>query len=169
MKLKLARYLLIVLALYFINSKVDAQTTIIGNSGERAFLHTDRNIYIAGENLFFKLYILDENSYKLSEISKIAYLTLRSRANNSIAQIRLKVEDGISYGSLFLPDTLSSGPYQLIVYTNWMRNSGEESFFKKEIFIANRFDKELSTLSFSLILQTEVMIVSNKRAGEIYH
>lgn len=125
----------------------------IGNKGipvhaiERVFVHTDRDIYIAGETIFFKLYIINEGSHRLSEISNIANLMIRSSTNNTIAKIRIKVEHGLSNGSIFLPDTLSSGTYQLIGFTNWMRNSGEEGFFNKEIFIANRFDKDLTTLN----------------------
>ena len=112
--------------------------------GETVFVHTDRSIYIAGENIFFKLYVINKNSHKLSATSSIAYLILRGRGNIPVARIRFKVDHGTAYGSVFLPDTLSSGPYQLIAFTNWMRNSGEESFFSEEIFIANRFDKNLS-------------------------
>ena len=111
---------------------------------ETVFVHTDRNIYIAGENIFFKLYVINKNSHKLSATSSIAYLILRGRGDIPVARIRFKVDHGTAYGSIFLPDTLSSGPYQLIAFTNWMRNSGEESFFSEEIFIANRFDRNLS-------------------------
>lgn len=114
--------------------------------GETVFVHTDRNIYIAGENIFFKLYVINKISHKLSETSSIAYLILRGRGNIPVARIRFKVDHGTAYGSIFLPDTLSSGPYQLTAFTNYMRNSGEGSFFSEEIFIANRFDKDLSAL-----------------------
>lgn len=134
-------------SVFFIDFKTNANTIISGRNSEKAFIHTDRNIYIAGENIFFKLYIINESTNKLSEISRIAYLMLRNKSNEPIVKFRLKVEEGTSYGSIFLPDTLSSGPYLLTVFTNWMRNSDEESYFNKEIFIANRFDTELSAIS----------------------
>src|SRR5664279_4602691 len=97
------------------------------SASERVFLHTDRNLYIAGETIYFKLYLVNGNSHKLSEISKIAYLILRNIVNYQIIQASLQIEGGIAYGSISLPDTLSSGTYQIVVFTNWMRNSGEES------------------------------------------
>ncbi len=124
-----------------------AQILNTENASERAFLHTDRSLYVAGETLYFKLYLVNESSHKLSMISKIAYLILRNIGNNQITRACMQIERGMAYGSISLPDTLSSGPYQLVVFTNWMRNSGEESFFNKEIFIANRFDKELLALN----------------------
>jgi hypothetical protein len=147
MKPKVKKYLSISLALFIISIRINAITAINVSNSERAFLHTDREIYIAGETVFFKLYIINETTHKLSDISRIAYLILRNRTSTPIARIRLKLDHGTTFGSIFLSDTLSSGPYQLSVFTNWMRNSGEESFFTKEIFIANRFDTDLSTLN----------------------
>jgi len=116
------------------------------SAGELVYVHTDRDIYIAGEYVFFKLYVIEKSTHKLSETSSVAYMVLRSRSNIQVAGIRFIVDHGTASGSIFLPDTLNSGPYQLTAFTNWMRNSGEESFFNEEIFVANRFDKDLSAL-----------------------
>ena len=125
----------------------DAAGNTIRVGSEIAYVQNDRDIYIAGESIFFKLYLVDAGSHKLSGISKIAYLVLRNAASTSIAQIKLKVEDGMAYGSIYLPDSLKSGVYQVCAFSNWMRNAGEESFFTKEIFIANRFDRDLDEIN----------------------
>ncbi len=125
--------------------------TVAGNTihfgDETAYLQTDRNVYIAGENIFYKLYLIDSCTHKLSGISRIAYLVLRNDSNIPIAKIKINANGGSAYGSIFLPDSLKSGTYQIVVFTNWMRNAGEESFFAKEIFIANRFDNDLALLN----------------------
>jgi hypothetical protein len=114
---------------------------------ESILLQTDRNLYISGENLFFKLNVIDKNTHKPSTISRIAYLVLRNSKSQPIANICIKVLNGSAFGSIYLADTLATGPYQLVAFTNWMKNRGESSFFYKEIFIANLFDNAMNTLS----------------------
>ena len=115
------------------------------SSSERIYLHTDRDIYIAGEELFFKCYRYDAIQNSLTG-SKFAYLVLRNEQNSMISGICLKLENDMFSGSIYLPDTLSTGKYQLVSYTNCMRNAGEGVFFTKEILIANRFDQDLTRL-----------------------
>lgn len=121
------------------------------NSCESIFLHTDREIYITGENLFFKVYLFDEELKNLSGISKIAYIIICNSGNQQIAQQCLAISGGMGYGCLQLHDTLKSGSYHIIAYTNLMMNFGESNFFHKEIIIGNRFDEELA----SVFLETE--------------
>lgn len=151
------------LCLYFLIACTALSLTAGGNSiqigTEITYVHTDRNVYIAGEHIFFKLYIIDADSHKLSTISKIAYLVLRNNDQKPVAKLKLKTEGGIAYGNIFLPDSLKSGPYQIIAFTNWMRNAGEGSFFAKEIIVANRFDNDLPALSANI--DSENLDISN--------
>ena len=105
---------------------------------ETITIYTDRDFYIAGERLFFRLDLLTANS---SESSSIAYLALRNTDNIIIESYSIPVEHNIGYGSIYLHDTLSSSSYQLVAFTNWMRNFGDDSFASKEIVIVNRFDE----------------------------
>jgi hypothetical protein len=49
---------------------------------------------------------------------------------------------------IYVPDTLSSGAYEIIAFTNYMRNWGEDIFFTKEVVVVNRFDNELEIFEF---------------------
>ena len=145
-KLTIYYFLLLLQVLLAIN-EINGQTTKNFFYHERAYLQVDRDIYVAGENLFFKLYLFNSLTNKHIVQSRFAYLVLRNAQNTVITGIQLKLENSMSSGSIYLPDTLSTGSYQLVSYTNCMRNYGEESFFTRGILIVNRFDKELNKIT----------------------
>ena len=111
---------------------------------ERILLYSDREVYIAGENLLFSMRLLSADKMNDLQLSKIAYLAIRNSNNKIVINAISKIEKGFSSGSIYLSDTLSSGLYQIIAYTNVMRNSDESFYFQKTIYIANRFDQKLN-------------------------
>ena len=126
---------------------INAQT----KGSELIYLQTDRSVYIAGESIYYKLYVLDAATKKCSAMSKVGYIILRAVNSSPSLKIRVKIDAGLANGSISLPDTLTSGVYQLVAFTGFMKNQGEEHFFHKELTIANRFDK---ALDFKLIKST---------------
>jgi hypothetical protein len=111
---------------------------------EKTFVFTDRNFYIAGEQLYFKFRKVSPNARGLN--SNYGYVLLRSAGNVVIEQATLELHDEIAYGSIYLPDTLQTGFYQLLGFTNQMRNNPGILSSAKEVLIVNRFDNELNFL-----------------------
>ena len=142
---------------------------------EVAYLQTDRSTYISGEKIYYKLYLLDPATKKRSDISRVGYILLRSAGSNPSLKIRVKIDAGMSNGSILLPDTLSSGAYQLVAYSGVMKNVGEQCFFHKQIIIANRFDKELdfkipkSTSTDSSLTESNLNGLTIKTDKNVYH
>ena len=113
-------------------------------NAESAYLQTDRDVFVAGESLFYKLYVVNAQTKIYSSTSKTGYITLRNINGINVLKARVLIGSGMSSGSFLLPDTLSSGVYQLLAYTNLMRNLDENNYFSKEIIITNRHDKEFN-------------------------
>ena len=119
-------------------------TVFAQNSGkEAAYLQTDRTTYIAGEPIYYKLYVLDAITGKPSETSKVGYILIRATNQNPVIKLKVDITRGAGNGKILLPDSLNSGAYQLVAFTSLMKNQGTP-LFSKEIVIVNRFDKELN-------------------------
>lgn len=104
---------------------------------EEIFIHTDRDEYVAGENIWVNLLVIDRQSGKLSPGSRIAYLEILNSENRPVVQKRLQLSAGHGNGNLILPDTLSTGVYLMRAYTNYMKNFMPENCFMKEITVYN--------------------------------
>jgi hypothetical protein len=111
---------------------------------EHLIMETDRDIYIAGEDLFYFVQLAGEPGTG-SSLSRFAYLALRGK-HGLIKGVSLELKGNEGWGQIYLPDTLSSGYYELIAFTNWMRNQGATSLPFRDILVVNRFDQELEVL-----------------------
>lgn len=126
---------------------------------EQVHLSTDRNLYVAGDQIYFKFHKIVKNQTEQKSI--FGYIILRSANNVIIEKIPLRLNNDVAYGSIYLPDTLQTGIYQLIGFTNRMRNFPAVSSNSKEILIANRFDSELNFLLTSKPLTIKSDIVED--------
>ncbi len=108
---------------------------------EEIFVSTDREEYIAGEVLWFSMWLFDRQSSHLTTHSRLSYIEVLNPFNIPVCQARVMVDKGFGYGQLMLPDTLSNGDYTIRAYTNWMRNFLPENCFQKEIKVYNAFKR----------------------------
>ncbi len=102
---------------------------------ERVYLQTDKQLYIAGELMWMKLYTTDETGKPVS-FSKVGYVELLSDSLPEV-QVKIDITNGIGTGYIELPHVLVTGHYRLTAYTRHMRNEGEAVFFHKPIGVVN--------------------------------
>ena len=146
---------------------------------EDIFVHSDRETYIAGENVWFLVYLLDRQSFKASDNSRITYFELLNPENRPVIQKKILMENGFGPGVITLPDTLRNGKYTIRAYTNWMKNFLPENCFMKDITVYNALNtgafKEKSaraienkTSTHKVVLNNPVSLdVNNTRPGNI--
>ncbi len=121
---------------------------------EEVFIHTDREEFIAGEDLWFNAYLIDRQKCMPALNSKILYFEVLNSENRHVAQKRIYMNNGFGPGQIILPDTLSTGIYTIRAYTNWMKNSLPSNCFMKDITIYNAINnKTLMVKSDSVNVQ----------------
>lgn len=129
-------------------SDKDFLSKIIGyhkiNRQEKLYLHTDKPIYITGEDLWFSIYLNDVSTSLPNKTEKVVYVELINPNGKTVLKNLYQIENGRGAGQIELMDTLSTGNYLLLAYTNWMRNFSDDFYFKKEVIIVNDNKKSKS-------------------------
>jgi len=112
----------------------------IRNYKEELFVRTDRDVYVTGEEVWFKVYKLDGLTNAPSGLSKVVYLELLDKNNFPLKQLKIKTDNISGSSSFIIPDNINSGNYMIRAYTNWMKNFTSDLFFYKAISIINPFE-----------------------------
>lgn len=80
------------------------------------FLHFDKNVYKANENVWFSAYLL--NTAKLSDHHTLHIVLLNEMEQSVVATHDFVLNQGLSASSFTLPDSLLTGRYCFAAYTN---------------------------------------------------
>ena len=111
---------------------------------ERTWLSTDKEVYVAGDMLWYSAFCLDAASGRLSPVSGIAYVELHS-PDAVVCTGKVALQGGRGAGRLQLPLTVPTGNYRLVAYT--AQNKAEEGYdytgvASKTISVFNVFSTE---------------------------
>ncbi|UKJ07893.1 TonB-dependent receptor plug domain-containing protein [Solitalea lacus] len=104
---------------------------------EKVYVHFDKPYYAAGDDIFFKAYLVNANDNTPSQLSKLIYVDMLNSEEKVVKQLMLKKDRGEFTGTISLNDSIAEGTYRLRAYTSWMRNVDEAYFFTKEIKVGN--------------------------------
>ncbi len=105
---------------------------------EIIYIHTDRDNYYSGDTLWFKAYILNALSLEASSKSKILYTYIYNENGEEFFSNKHIIRNGKSEGYFCLPDSLPSGNYIFIAYTNYLQNTLSDNIFSKQITFKNK-------------------------------
>jgi hypothetical protein len=85
---------------------------------EIAYLQTSKDIYETGEDLWFKVYLLNSQTLIPSLLSKTLYLQLVNEESKKVVwQEKYEIQNGISSGKVYIDNSLPEGDYLLAAYT----------------------------------------------------
>ena len=97
--------------------------TIAGRSQtifpETVYFQTDKGIYETGEDLWFKIYVMDAQSLALSERSKTLFVEMLNAKDSIVWQEKYPVLSGIAEGHMYIDKDLKEGDYRIHAYTRF--------------------------------------------------
>jgi hypothetical protein len=98
------------------------------------YVHTDKETYLPGEILWFKVYTLNDETHVPIQDKGVAYIHILDQNGNSVMDTKLALENK-NAGSLFIPQRLQAGKYTFTAST--LGQTGAP--FKKSLVILNPF------------------------------
>jgi hypothetical protein len=132
---------------------------------EEIYIHTDRNDYVAGEEIWFRAYLIDRKSSGLSSGSRVAYFEVLNPDSRPVVQKRILLQNGTGPGQVQLPDTLSTGTYIIRAYTNWMKNFLPYNCFMSKVSIYNPFRTKTGSVRLTEITYNRGITTTGKQGN----
>lgn len=103
---------------------------------ENIYLHTDKSLYLPGEILWFKPYVVNGATHQYDSGSSVVYIEMVDRDGNTILQTKVE-NTAEANGSIYIPQGVQTGVYSLIAYTLKMKE--QRRFFSKDISLVNPY------------------------------
>ena len=120
--------------------ELEKKTNLYNNYNpiEKVFLHTDKDLFSAGETIWYSPYVVLGPYNQPSSGSNVVHVDLISPNGEIVLSQTHGLIGGLGSGSMEIPKTLPPGNYQLRSYTQWMRNFDTDFFFTKNVNILNQ-------------------------------
>lgn len=117
------------------------------NSFEYSFIKTDKRIYYSGTSINFSAVVFDQY-FLTTTLSKICYLELIHEDGEFHERYVYRLDSGIVNAHINIPIDIPTGNYQLVAYTNYMRNFPmEDAMHRIPIYIQNTLDEPQQVVS----------------------
>ena len=110
-------------------------------AGERAYLHLDNSTYFLGDTLRLAAYVMDTDTKKLSDKSKVLYVELLAPEEYIVESRTYPLVNGHCAGDIYLRPLLLSGLFEVRAYTRYMQNEGKANYFSQVIPIYEQVEK----------------------------
>lgn len=111
------------------------------HSGQKAYLHLDKSSYFAGDDIWFKAYVVNAADHTPDTLESTLFVELINTAGSLAKREIIRIEKGYGHGDFSLGDSIREGNYLIRAYTPYMINFDESFIFQQHIFIQNPAEK----------------------------
>ncbi|MDR1810141.1 MAG: TonB-dependent receptor plug domain-containing protein, partial [Prevotella sp.] len=112
---------------------------------EKIHVQTDKTYYMSGEDVWFRIFLVNAFSHLPDSTSRYVYAELINPVEELVQRVKIRPVESAYFGYFSLPEDLPEGNYLLRFYTRFMEGRGEDCFFKRAI----RVGDPLSALYYS--------------------
>lgn len=104
---------------------------------EQITTHISEYSCLPGDMLWLSIYVSNNAGYPNTNISELALVEFVDAQNNSLVRKKVLLQNGVGACSVSVPDSLGTGMCSVLVYTNWLKNFGEECYSVSKVMVFN--------------------------------
>ncbi|WP_343531617.1 hypothetical protein [Pedobacter sp.] len=112
----------------------------MANPTTALFVHFDKNIYSNNETAYFTAYLLKTGKFNRKAHKILAVALIRDMDTSLVKLDKFLIENGLAFGNMTLPDSIVTGNYHFLAYTDKLINGKPELTFKQHITIKTNID-----------------------------
>lgn len=114
---------------------------------EKIYVQTDKAVYLSGERVWLRNHLVEATTNMPAFISRYVYVELFNPFDQLMKRIKIRPDSiGVYSGYLDLEEDLPEGNYTIRAYTRYMRNQGNEAFFKKTIQVLDPYSLRIDAV-----------------------
>ncbi len=113
------------------------------NAKERIVLQTDKKIYRAGSDIWFRVFSVSSNGAAVQGKDKVIYVELVNNKDEIVDRVLLNKQELQYNGSIPLSSDLDDGFYQFRVYTKTILQQYPSDMFVGAVYVINEGKKEI--------------------------
>jgi len=118
-----------------VDAYVEKSAALFHNT--QIYLHTDKTQYVSNENIWFSAYLL-QAPFPLEDYTTLYVFLSHRQSKKVVLSSQFVMGQGMGAGYLFIPDTLETGDYQLVAYTNMITQEQHPVVFRQLIRLRSR-------------------------------
>lgn len=100
---------------------------------EKTYIQTNHVFYKPGEEMYFKIYVV-QGEYQLpTEQSKVVNFEIADPSGTVIKKSKYEIKNGHAEGYFYFGNDMKGGIYKVRAFTAWMQNETGKNVFEKEI------------------------------------
>ena len=146
------KFLFVLTAILYAGAQINSQEVLdqlatkltqeySNNAKELIVLQTDKSIYRAGTDIWFRAYAVSSNGFPIDAKDKVIYVELANAYDSVVDRVLLNKEALQYNGSVPVPDKIKEGIYQLRGYTKTILQQSPADIFICPIYITNSTGK----------------------------
>lgn len=119
-------------------AKINASLALpdsVANTGD-LFLQLDKTIYHSSDEIWFNAFLL--NSAEVNQHHTIHVLLINDMTGKLVSLQRYVMESGLAAGNVEIPDTLETGEYSLVAYTNRFLDIPGQTYFRQPVTVLSK-------------------------------